>query len=228
MTDSMRRFKPLNSPPLRGTRARRTTKPRTRCAHGIEARCSRSSPDRRQRTAQCDTRGSCAPYRTLSPGVGAAPIVASPDLSLDGRGNVSRATDCLARGARRLHHCTSTTLQILEQQSQRAIEDLSRIARRDDMPPERLHAAELLVRLARDRELQLVALRRQGVSVGRDAILIAGVTTGPGAAAVGVGATGFVASNPCRGSGIFRIVDGTGGKGRSEATSCSTSRFPLW
>ena len=98
---------------------------------------------------------------TLSPGVRAAPVVAPPDRSLDGRGNVSGAAEHLARGARRPHRRTSTTLEILEQQGQRTVEDLRRIARRDHMPAERLHAENLLVCLSRDRKLQPVALRRQ-------------------------------------------------------------------
>ena len=117
----------------------------------------------------------------------------------------------------------------MQQQCQRAIEDLRRIARRDDMPTERLHATELRVRLARNRELQFVALWASGVSIGRGAIAIAGVTTGGlGAALVDMGTTGFVSSRTCRGSGSLRIVDGTEGRGRSDATSASTSRFPLW
>jgi len=50
-----------------------------------------------------------------------------------------------------------------QQECQRSIEDLGRIARWDGMAREGLHAAKLLLRLARDRELQFVALRRRGV-----------------------------------------------------------------
>ena len=55
-------IKSLNSPPRPGTQAGRTTKPRARCARGIEAQCSRSSPHRRpRRAARGDTPGSRAP-----------------------------------------------------------------------------------------------------------------------------------------------------------------------
>jgi hypothetical protein len=53
----------------------------------------------------------------------------------------------VSRAARGDVHRTSTTLQILEQQGERAIEDLRWIARRHEMSARRLHAAKLFVRL---------------------------------------------------------------------------------
>ncbi len=60
--------------------------------------------------------------------------------------------------------------------------------------------------------------------IGTDGV----ITGGLGVAVIDVKTIGFVSHGTCRGSGSLRIVDGTEGRGRSDATSASTSRFPLW
>ena len=61
-----------------------------------------------------------------------------------------------ARGLR-----ISPTLEIGEQRGERAVEDLGSIAGRDDVPEQILDPAQLVVRLARDRQLHLVSVGRQ-------------------------------------------------------------------
>jgi hypothetical protein len=89
------------------------------------------------------------------------PFVAPPHLALHGGRDVPRAAGRTSRAAWRRCRGTSTTFQILQQQGQGAIEDLGEIAARDRVPGQGLHAAQLVMGLSRDRELDLVALRRE-------------------------------------------------------------------
>ena len=161
-----RRFTPLNAHLVHLARRTMTLRNSCCCArHRSSMFAVVATPPTRM--AACgDTPGNCAPYSDPRPAAAQRPSSRRQTAS-DGRGNVSRAAEHLARGARRPHRRTSTTLEILEQQGWPAHGRRPPPDCPDPCPAERLHAEKLLRALARDRELQLEARRRQRSYRGR-------------------------------------------------------------
>src|SRR5438093_3486075 len=91
----------------------------------------------------------------------ASPIIAAPDLTLYGRGDVSRASPRRNGIAGTQRRGKLRPLQVLEEQRERAIENRGRIAVRSAVPHQILDSPQLIVSVARDRELNLVSLRRE-------------------------------------------------------------------
>jgi hypothetical protein len=92
-----------------------------------------------------------------------APLVAGPDRTLDGGGNVTRAGSRRRRRIAPVKNGSKTRpLEVPEQQRDRLVEDRLQVAVRDDMAHQIPHAAELGVRPGADRELDSVTARRQG------------------------------------------------------------------
>ena len=99
---------------------------------------------------------------TVRPDERAPAAITVPHLPPDRRRNVARPRDRWTRSPRAFSRGHLRPLEIREQHRQRPIEDRGRIAVRNRMPQQILRAAQLVVRLARNRELHLVALRREG------------------------------------------------------------------
>ena len=101
----------------------------------------------------------------LTPDKRALTAVARPHRS-PGRGrDVARSRCALAGMARRVGGCRFLPLQLLQQQTERAIEDFRRITIQHAMSQEILRPSQLLVRRAVDRQLNFVSLwcqRRDG------------------------------------------------------------------
>ena len=89
----------------------------------------------------------------------AASRVAPPDLAPDGGRNMPRPVVRARRLPRRADRAAAPALEIVKQQRQRAVDDRCQVAVGKGMSHERLDALQLFVRLARNRQLQFVALR---------------------------------------------------------------------
>src|SRR5205823_1113859 len=92
-----------------------------------------------------------APERTLS-------TVTGPDVAFELRGDVARGFVSLARSSWARRRRVTGPVEVLKQQSERSIEDRSRIAVRNDVTDQILSFTKALVHLARHRELDLVCL----------------------------------------------------------------------
>src|SRR5687767_11355766 len=92
----------------------------------------------------------------------ALPIIPPPDLALHGSWNVAGAVGRRSRAARRRRLGASTPFELTQQQRQGAVEDFGGVAARNGVPRQGLHAPQLVMRVARDGELDLVAFRREG------------------------------------------------------------------
>jgi hypothetical protein len=90
-----------------------------------------------------------------------APLVTAPDLAPHRGGDVARRVARLSAAAWRRRLGVSTTLQVLEQHGQSAVKDRGQVTVWNRVPQQILRAAQPVVRLARDRELDLVAVRGQ-------------------------------------------------------------------
>ena len=128
--------------------------------------------------------------------------------------------------------------QLRQEQAQRPLEDGTHVAIGHAVPKQILSLAQPLVRLARDGELDFVALGRErpdlhdvrsalGLTAARSrpsvAIDIAGTVRGLLRRLV----TGTAIVAAAFDAGSFRTDDGTAGSGRSAATSSSISRLVL-
>ncbi|MBI4476124.1 MAG: hypothetical protein HY654_03065 [Acidobacteria bacterium] len=89
---------------------------------------------------------------------GTPPVVTPPHVVPDRGRDVPAGGSRLSRGARRRRRGTSMTFQLFQEQRQGPIDDLGGIAVWERVAHEGLHAAQLLMGLARDRELNFVAL----------------------------------------------------------------------
>lgn len=96
-----------------------------------------------------------------------SPAVTGPDRAPDSRGDVPRARRCRTRSPWAIGRGQFGSGDIIHQQRERPIEDLGGVAVRNGMSQQVLHSAQLLVRLPRDRELDLVPFRREGRHHGR-------------------------------------------------------------
>ena len=84
--------------------------------------------------------------------------VAPPHLSAHSGRDMARALGARSRCARSRSLGKAPALETLNQQCERAVEDLGGVTRRHSVPQQRLGAAELVVRFSRHRELNPVAL----------------------------------------------------------------------
>ena len=177
------------------------------------------------------------------PALGTAPVrsderapatVAPPHLPPHGGRNVARARRGRSARTWTLGRRQLGPFEIGREERQRPIEDGSRVASRDRVTEQVLDSTELVVRLTRDHELHLVALRGQRRHDGRDAAASSGEQEPPelpdrgargGAARGSRSASGAAADGA--GAGSFRTDARTSGCGRRRATMCSTSRLLL-
>jgi hypothetical protein len=109
-------------------------------------------------------------------GEGAAATVARPHGAAHGGGDVTAALADIARRTRRPRLCELRSLEVRDQQRQRPIDNLRRIAVRHRMPQQVLRAPQLVVRFAADGELHLVPLGRErpGSPPRRSVMCVAG------------------------------------------------------
>jgi hypothetical protein len=97
---------------------------------------------------------------------GALAAIASPDLSLETRGYVAGPAWGCACCSWAVGGGQFRPFQIRQQRCQRPIEDRSRVAARNAMAEQVLHAPQLLERLAPNGELHLVSFRGEWRDLG--------------------------------------------------------------
>ena len=142
--------------------ARRTSAPRTRCARGIAARCSRLSPLRRRHGAP----------RGGAPGTRVHRSVLRSRRAHNRRRHVATRRAAAAgmwreasrtwfRRARTLSLGEALALELLDRKRNGAVEDFGGVSRGYHVTQQRLGTTELVVCLARDGELNPIALRRE-------------------------------------------------------------------
>ena len=164
--------------------------------------------------------------------------IPSPDGSPHCCRDVARTLGARFRRARSSRFGEALAFEPLDQERDGAVEDLGRVARRHRVAQQCLGATEPVVRLARDGELNPVALRRdrhdaRGQAGGRGesshvAVATDGDSGAPGSPGGALPADTNEATGTTGDAGSRRTTTGASGWGRSEDTSSSIWRFDLW
>jgi hypothetical protein len=121
----------------------------------------RGDPTPRKRDDMMKLQEACLTAAALSPFERTAAAVARPDSAADGRRNMTAACgDRAGHLSRRFRLRQLRSLELLEQQRQRAIDNRRGIAVGNRVPQQILRTPELVVGLAADGELQLCTAQR--------------------------------------------------------------------